>query len=133
MPTPMSEPGPVPDDVPYRHLVIEPLRVSSVEVLPAEAVEGGTRVTFRVAVSDAVGQPCPDLAVEARIAGPARTAVGTAVTDARGRARFRMTGPMGAYACEVLDVGAGALRITPEQAPLASASTTLAEPAVSDG
>lgn len=125
MPTPMPEPGPVPNDVPYRHVVVEPLRVSAVEVLPAEEVEGGTRVSFRVTVTDAVGQACPDLAVEVRIAGPTRTASGEAVTDARGQARFRMTGPRGSYRCEVLDVGAGAMRLAARAGVLGEAATTV--------
>lgn len=120
MPVPLSGPGPVPDDLPRSGLWIEPLR-ATLEALPLEDVDGGRRVTFRATVEDAVGQRCPDLAVEATITGPVRSGQGLAHTDLLGRVRFRTTGPPGTYRCDVVDVGAGALRLRrPGDGPVAT-------------
>lgn len=100
----------VPDDLPRSGLFAEPLRVERITVAEPEALDADTRrVTFTVLVRDADGKRCPDLAVEARIAGPERTADGTGNTDLMGRVRFRMSGPPGRYELTVLDVAAGAL------------------------
>ncbi len=103
---------PVPDDVPRRHLYVEPIRVSELVALPAEHLPGGEiRLTFQVTVKDAAGARCSDLAVEARVSGPARAATGTAHTDAFGQAWFRMRGVPGTYRCDILDVAAGAIAL----------------------
>lgn len=81
-------------------------------VLPAEHLPAGElRLTFQVTVKDATGARCPELAVEARVSGPRRSAVGTAHTDAFGQAWFRTSGEAGTYRCEVLDVAAGAIAL----------------------
>jgi hypothetical protein len=110
MPQPSNRPGPVRDDLPKRHLFTAPVAVASIEALPVEDLgDGRVRVTFWLNVRDAAGRRCPDLAVDARIAGPDRTGEGMGHTDEFGQVRFRMAGPPGRYRCEVLDVGAGAL------------------------
>lgn len=102
--------GPVPDDVPKRGLFSEPIRVVALDAREPELLEDGrVRVSFRAVVKDADGRRCPDLAVDARIVGPLRTAEGTGTTDLMGAIRFRMTGPPGRYAIEILDVAAGGL------------------------
>jgi hypothetical protein len=101
----------VPDDLPKAGLFVEPV-VVALQAPQAEALDdGSSRVTFRVTVKDAEGKRCPDVYVEATIAGPERTATGSATTDLMGQARFRMTGPAGRYAITVEDVAAGALRL----------------------
>ncbi len=103
---------PVPDDLPRRQLYVEPIRVSELVALPAEHLPGGeVRLAFQVTVKDAVGARCSDLAVEARVSGPARVAVGTAHTDAFGQAWFRTRGVPGTYRCDILDVAAGAIAL----------------------
>lgn len=102
----------LPDMVPKRQLYEEPVRVESIEALPAEPLdEGRFRVTFWVNVRDAVGDAVRELAVEARIVGPERTGRGMANTDEHGQVRFRMTGPTGHYRCEITDIGAGAIDV----------------------
>ena len=109
---PSAGAGPVPDDLPRRGLFAEPIRVDRIEVLAPEAVgNGDVRVTFRATVKDAAGKRCPDIAVEARVSGPERVADGLSTTDLMGQVRIRMTGPPGAYICELLDVGAGGLEL----------------------
>ncbi len=81
-------------------------------VLSREYLSGGeVRLTFQVTVKDAAGARCPDVAVEARVSGPERSAVGTAHTDAFGQAWFRTSGEAGTYTCEILDVAAGAIAL----------------------
>lgn len=102
--------GKVPDDLPRSGLFTEPLRVDRITVRDPERLdEGGWRAAFVVRVRDAADKRCPDLAVEARIDGPERSATGMTTTDLSGRATFRMAGPSGRYRLTVLDVAAGAL------------------------
>ncbi len=110
---------PVPDDLPRRHLYVEPIRVSELTVLlPVDQLpDDEVRVTFQVTVKDAASKRCPDLAVEVRISGPERTAAGTAHTDVFGQAWFRMSGVPGTYRCDVLDVAAGAIALERPAAP----------------
>jgi len=107
-PEPPGELRKVPDDLPRDQLYAQPL-LSTVSVKDPEPVEGGTRVAFRVVVKDANGRRCSDIAVEARITGPERSASAQVTTDMLGSALFRMTGPPGSYAFELLDVAAFAL------------------------
>lgn len=107
-PEPPGELRRVPDDLPRDQLYAQPL-VSTVSVKDSEPVDGGTRVTFRVVVRDADGRRCSDIAVEARVTGPERSAKAQVTTDMLGSALFRMTGPAGSYAFELLDVAAFAL------------------------
>lgn len=99
-----------PDDLPKRGLFTEPIRITRLEALAPEVLEDGTtRVTFLVEVKDAQDQRCSDLAVDARVAGPERTATVQGTTDMFGRVRIRMTGPPGRYGIEVLAVAAKGL------------------------
>ncbi len=107
-PEPPGELRRVPDDLPRDQLYAQPL-VSTVSVKDPEPVDGGTRVTFRVVVRDANGRRCSDIAVEASITGPERSAKAQVTTDMLGSALFRMTGSPGTYAFELLDVAAFAL------------------------
>ena len=107
-PEPPGELRRVPDDLPRDQLYAQPL-VASVSVKDPEPVDSGTRVTFRVVVKDANGRRCGDIAVEARVSGPQRSARAQVTTDMLGSALFRMTGPPGTYAFELLDVAAFAL------------------------
>lgn len=100
---------PVPDDLPKDTLFAQPLRVDDIKVRDPEWLQGKWRVTFVVMLRDAEGRSCPDLAVDATIAGPERTSSGQVTTDLMGRATFRMTGPPGTYELNVDDVAAGAL------------------------
>lgn len=101
---------PLPDDLPRDDVFVQPLVVSGLDVLdPVHLDDGRMRVAFRVTVRDAEGKRCPDLAVTGRISGPRREAQGMGHTDLMGRVTFRMTGPAGGYAFEMLDVAAGAL------------------------
>lgn len=86
-------------------LVITALTAAEPEPLP----DGTTRVTFRATVKDAEGRRCPDVAVDATVVGPERSATGTATTDLMGAVRFRMAGPSGAYEATIDDVAAGGL------------------------
>lgn len=111
----------VPDDLPKAGLFAEPIVVGlqpRTEVLD----DGSSRVTFRVTVKDAEGKRCPDVHVEATIAGPERTATGSVTTDLLGQARFRMSGPAGRYAITVEDVAAGALRLDTDASELEAAA-----------
>lgn len=102
--------GPVPDDVPKRGLFSEPITVTSLTAKEPETLEDGRlRATFRAIVKDAEGRRCPDLAVDATIAGPERTSSGTGTTDLMGAITFRMAGPAGRYEIRIDDVAAGGL------------------------
>ncbi len=107
----------VPDDLPPTSLTA-PLVVNRIDA-GWDAEHG--RAEFRVIVRDAKGQRCPDLAVEARIDGPERSASAEITTSLMGAALFRMAGPPGTYTCTVVDVGARGIAWDPE------ASTTQAE------
>lgn len=106
-----------PDDLPKRGLFAEPIRVTRLDALEPEHLEGDThRATFLVEIQDAEGRRCPDLAVEATVSGPERSSTVAGTTDLMGRIRFRMTGPAGRYAIHLdliapggldWDVGAG--------------------------
>jgi len=85
-----------PDDLPKRGLFTEPIRVTRVEALePESQADGTTRVSFLVEVKDADDKRCSDLAVDARVSGPQRTATVQGTTDMFGRGRGRMAGPPG--------------------------------------
>ena len=101
---------PVADDLPRDKLFAQPLVVAGVTATDPEPQDDGTvRVTFRATVKDADGKRCPDLAVDATITGPERTASGMAHTDLMGNVKFRMTGPAGRYTITIDDVAAGGL------------------------
>ena len=101
----------VEDSHPKDGLFAQPLVVTALTVADPEPQDGDqVRVTFRATIKDAEGRRCPDVAVDATITGPERTASGTATTDLMGAVRFRMTGPAGTYAVRVDDVAAGGLR-----------------------
>jgi hypothetical protein len=109
---PRRTPGPVGDDVP-RKWIVQPVRVESLEALPPEELaDDRYRVTFFVNIRDAADQRCPDLIVDARIAGPERTGEGSGHTDEYGQVRFRMTGPAGTYRCAITGIGAGGLEVS---------------------
>jgi hypothetical protein len=111
-------PEPQPDGLPKTGLFAEPIRVTMLEVLEPELVEQDQRrVTFRLEVKDAEGKRCSDLAVDARVTGPERSATVQVVTDLFGRARIRMTGPAGTYELELLEVAAKALQWAADQGP----------------
>lgn len=100
----------VEDSHPKDGLFAQPVVVASLTAgEPEPRDDGQVRVTFRATVKDAEGRRCPDLAVEATIAGPDRTASGEATTDLMGAVRFRMTGPAGRYEVTIDDVAAGGL------------------------
>lgn len=104
------EAGIVPDDVPKRGLFAEPIVVTTLDAKEPEIDEDGRhRVAFRAVVKDAEGRRCPDLAVEATVTGPERTASGSGTTDLMGAIVFRMTGPAGRYTIRIDDVAAGGL------------------------
>lgn len=99
-----------PDDLPKRGLFTEPIRVSRLDVLPIETLEDDrVRATFLVEVKDAEDRRCPDLAVEATVSGPERTATVQGNTDMMGRLRFRMAGPPGEYGIHVDLIAPGGL------------------------
>jgi hypothetical protein len=103
-----------PDDLPKTGLFAEPVRVETITVLDPEAQDDGRlRVTFLVEVRDAEDKRCSNLAVEARVTGPERSRTVAGNTDLMGRLRFRMVGPPGRYAIEVLDVAAKGLAFDP--------------------
>lgn len=109
---------PQPDGLPKTGLFTEPIRITLLHALEPEILEDGARrVTFRIEVKDAEGKRCSDLAVDARVTGPERTATVQVVTDLFGRARIRMSGPPGRYDLEVLDVAARALQWAAEEGP----------------
>lgn len=104
--------GPVGDDVPKRGLFTEPIVVTSLNPLTPEPLDDGSvRVAFRAVVKDAEGRRCPDLAVDAEMTGPERSAAGTGTTDLMGGITFRMSGPAGRYAIRIRDVAAGGLEL----------------------
>lgn len=107
-----------PDDLPKRGLFTEPIRVTRLEALePDTQADGTTRVTFLVEVKDADDKRCSDLAVDARVAGPDRTATVQGTTDMFGRVRIRITGRPGRYGIEVLAVAAKGLEWDAEAGP----------------
>jgi len=111
-----------PDDLPKRGLFTEPIRVTRVEALePESQADGTTRVSFLVEVKDADDKRCSDLAVDARVSGPQRTATVQGTTDMFGRVRMRMTGPPGHYGIEVLAVAAKGLEWDAEAGPTTAA------------
>lgn len=111
-----------PDDLPKRGLFAEPIRITRLEALAPETLEDGrTRVTFLLEVKDADDRRCSDLAVDARVSGPERTATVQGTTDLFGRLRFRMTGPPGPYGIEVLAVAAKGLDWDADAGPTAAA------------
>lgn len=115
---------PVPDDLPRRQLFREPIRVSDLRALDVQpSGDGRARVRFQVTVRDAAGTRCPDLAVEARIRGPERTGQGMVNTDQFGQAWFETVGPPGVYACEVLDVAAGAIELVRQDPDVVARAT----------
>lgn len=101
----------LPDSHPKRGLLAEPVRVALLEHASTEELEDGgpRRITFLVEVRAADDARCPAVAVEVRVSGPERTRTVSGATDMLGRVRFRMAGPVGTYAIEVLDVAAGGL------------------------
>ena len=105
----------VEDSHPKDGLFSQPLVVSAlVAADPEPRDDGQVRVTFRATIKDAEGRRCPDVAVDATITGPERTATGTATTDLMGAVRFRMTGPPGTYEVAIDGVAAGGLRWDPD-------------------
>lgn len=114
---------PVPDDVPRDDLFTEPLVVSITSRDPESLEDRRHRVEFRVEIRDTEGRRCPDLAVEAEIAGPGRTATGLAHTDMLGRVRFQMDGPAGRYRLRLLHVAGHALDLDEEASDLTAART----------
>lgn len=99
-----------PDGIPKVGLFTEPVRVVSVRGLDPEVTDQGERrVTFLVEVRDAEDRRCPDLAVQATVAGPSRSRTVQGTTDMLGRIRFRTSGPPGDYAIDIVDVAAGGL------------------------
>ena len=100
----------VEDSHPKDGLFAQPLVVTALTAADPEPLDDGTtRVTFRATVKDAEGRRCPDVAVDATVVGPERSATGTATTDLMGAVRFRMTGPSGTYTATIDDVAAGGL------------------------
>lgn len=111
-----------PDDLPKRGLFTEPIRITRLEALAPEVLEDGTtRVTFLVEVKDADDRRCSDLAVDARVDGPERTATVQGTTDMFGRVRMRMAGPAGRYGIEVLAVAAKGLDWDADAGPTTAA------------
>lgn len=123
-----GELGPLPDDLPRDGLFTEPLIVTVAALDPQPLERPRRRIRFRVEIRDAEGRRCPDVAVEAEIAGPERTATGFAHTDLLGRARFRMDGPPGHYRLRLLHVAGHALRVD-ETASQLTAGQTVDPPA----
>jgi len=100
---------PLPDGLPKRGLFTEPIHVTALSTLDPERVDEGWRVTFMVEIRDDARQRCPDVAIEARVTSPLRSAVAVGNTDMLGRVRFRTTGPDGTYRIDLIDVAAGGL------------------------
>lgn len=98
------------DSLPRHGLFTQPLHVAALSAAEPESLgDGRLRVTFRATIKDAEGRRCPELAVDATMAGPERTASGSGHTDLMGAVRFRMAGPPGRYHITIDDVAAGAL------------------------
>ncbi len=114
--------GPVPDDHPKDAFFTSPLRVTDL-VADHEDHDDGMRATFVATVRDAEGRRCPEVAVHARIAGPHRRATGMGHTSMMGTVTFRMSGPVGTYACHVEDVAGGALGLDLEASTLTATVT----------
>ncbi|MFT6803003.1 MAG: hypothetical protein ACJA2H_000007 [Nitriliruptoraceae bacterium] len=109
-PEPIGDLNKVPDDLPRDTLFRQPLiAMASVVGTPERLEDSQATVTFRVVVKDADGKRCPDIHVEARVRGPEREAIGELTTDMLGGCKLKMTGPVGSYDIEVLDVAALAL------------------------
>lgn len=107
-----------PDGLPKTGLFSEPIRITALEALEPETLEDGARrVTFMLEVKDADGRRCSDLAIDARVEGPERSASVQVTTDLFGRARIRMSGPPGRYELEILEVAAKALRWAADEGP----------------
>lgn len=98
-----------PDDLPKRGLFTEPVRVTRLEALAPETHGDDVQVDFVVEVKDAEGRRCPDLAVEATVSGPVRSATVQGTTDMMGRLRFRMRGPSGRYHIQIGLIAPGGL------------------------
>jgi hypothetical protein len=126
---------PVGDDHPKDAFFARPLSVTAlqarIEDLPADAddpdADARVRAVFVATVKDADGKRCPDMAVYARINGPHRTATGMGHTSLLGQVTFRMSGPPGAYTCEIEDVAGGALGLDRDASVLRA--STSGEPA----
>ncbi len=112
----------VDDSHPKDGLFAQPLVISSLKGR-AEEFEGGQRAVFTAVLKDAEGRRCPDIAMEAAITGPERTATGEAVTDMMGTIRFRMAGPPGTYRLAITDVAGGALTHDPDAGAVAAEVT----------
>jgi hypothetical protein len=98
------------DAHPKDGLFTAPVRVADLRVAQPEHLDGDrVRVTFVATIRDAEDRRCPDLSVEARVQGPERIGGGQTTTDLMGAVKIRMTGPPGAYRCEIVDVAAGGL------------------------
>jgi hypothetical protein len=109
---------PLPDGLPKSGLFAEPVRVASLRALDPEVADDEQhRVTFLLEVRDAEDRRCSDIAVEATVAGPARTRTVQGTTDLLGRIRFRTTGPDGTYRLTVQDVAAKGLAWDREGGP----------------
>lgn len=101
---------PASDSHPKSGLYTEPVRVASVHTPQAEALSDGRwRASFLLTVKDADDRRCSDIFVKVSLRGPDRASLAEGTTDLMGQIRFRMTGPPGLYAMEVLDVAAGGL------------------------
>jgi hypothetical protein len=112
------------DAHPKDGLFTPPVRVADLRVAEPEHLDGGrVRVTFVATIRDAEDRRCPDLSVEARVAGPERTGGGQSTTDLMGSVKIRMTGPPGDYRCEIVDVAAGGLSWDLEASTLAAETT----------
>lgn len=99
-----------PDGLPKRGLFAEPIRVSRLDVLPLETLDGDqVRASFLVEVKDAEDRRCPDLAVEATVSGPERATTVQGTTDMMGRIQFRMAGPPGDYGIHLDLIAPGGL------------------------
>lgn len=126
-PRPTVPLSPVADGLPKTGFFSQPVRVTSLEVLDPELLDDGHhRASFRVEVRDADGRRCSELAVDAKLTGPERTADVQGVTDLFGRVRLRMAGPPGEYAVEILDVAANGLAWDREAGPLQASCTIVA-------
>lgn len=129
LPRPEIELERQPDAVPKRGLFVEPVRLTRLEALHVEPCDDGqVQVTFLAEVKDAVDQRCSNVAVEAEVVGPHRSAVAHATTDLLGRIRVKMTGPVGHYALTIRDVAAGGLDWDPDAGPISTEVTAAASP-----